>query len=365
MITPPFTVSNRISPTLTTATLVKNIKNGYRMVGSNLAVLGNVMTLEEVLTFVSFGQNLARAHHLATAIKKGWMTVDQVSNTWDLFKANGVRTCIDLVENLGENTPWGLRGFKQKLCEFDPEAEEILKAYIQEIAPLLRHPALFMVGIINECVEFLDQDIMRKLRARWVPIIKSYNPHVMVYTTNDFWVSPKQDLLNVIVEEDAFCANFYGGVEDFQSDAKPSWMNEWQYRNLKWWIQVLKDSGNPKPVFITEFGSYSVNPHYVENEISMHVIAAAEGWSVAVYAYSTGSDTDRYSIQSDPRRKDALLFGGYLNKNRTGLSTFQEDNRFEATGTKISMPNRHRIRVGSYVWDTIAETPAAIAKVVQ
>lgn len=351
MITPPFTCSNKISPTLTTQALVRNINNGYRMVGSNLAVLGNVMTPEQVKTFGSFGQNWARAHHLATALKKGWMTVGQVSQTWDLFKANGIRTSIDLVENLGENTPWGLRGFKEKLCQFDPQAEEILKAYIIEIADLLRHPALFMVGIINECVEFLDADIMRKLREKWVPIIKSYNPHVMVYTTNDFWTSPKQYLLDLIVEEDAFCANFYGGVEDFHSDAKPSWMNEWQVRDLKWWVSVIRGHG-PQPVFITEFGSYNVNPYYVENEVSMHVTAATEGWSTAAYAYSTGSLTDKYSIESDPTRALTLLFGGYLNKNRTGLKSTQGDNKFSATGTKVSMPDRRTVKVGSYVWRT-------------
>src|SRR5688572_30757261 len=135
MITPAFSVSSKISKTLTTATLVKNFKAGFRGVGSNVAVLGNVTT--DWGMYGSMGQNLTRYHHLATAIRQGWMSVGQVVASMTNAQNAGVRGCMDLIDNLGEQTKWGLYGFKERICAFDPEAEKILEDYIQDIQDIL------------------------------------------------------------------------------------------------------------------------------------------------------------------------------------------------------------------------------------
>lgn len=364
VIQPQFTCSNKIPTSYSDATTLKRIKAGTtRLVGA-----ANTDGAFPIWAdFVKRGLNWNHSHHREFGVHAGWYTVQDLVDHYLEARSYGVVTTIGLMDKLGETTPWGQDEFKNRMMAFDAAAEKVYSENMRVIEPIIRLGCVVAISLDNECAGRTTAPKGLEFYRKWSQRVKQINPNVMTTAFADAWqINADPHWLHTIKEMDAWQVHFYGGSEDFGPHGKGSWVNEkWHYDGVKWHDDWLKSNGTPKPALVTEFGSYNVSPYYVENLLSFQLLAAQRGWHTAQFAYDTGAGAnDKYSAYSDQRYMDSLLFGGYLNRNRAGLDVEQGGDAMSATGEKVTMLNRHRVKVGSYVWDTMVETPAGVARVI-
>jgi hypothetical protein len=370
MITPPFTISNKIPVTTSAATFRKQVLAGKRLIG--VGITDGALSPQDpdaaAKLVLSHGASIFDMQHLEVGLDDGWLTVEGILAFLDRIFANGGRASMRLFSKLGELSPRGMGGFKSALMDQAEDAESLLEAHIVKIRRILEHPALFLVCLSNECAHLTTPDKAKRFWEKWAPKIRALNPNLLLTDMPDAWdqaehPSPWADVAALY---DVISAHFYGGGEDFGPNGKGTWIGEgWKTWKLRLFVTRARElAGVKKPVVIQEFASYNVNPNYVANEIYLQTLAALEGWSTFQFAFATNQDCwdgkgkDVYATVTDPARLKTLLYGAYLLKNQTGLTLDHWDGtlgkwgpNINVSGSRVSM-DQNNARVNSYVWRT-------------
>lgn len=370
MITPPFTVSNKIPVTTSPATFRKQVLAGKRLIGVNVTDGGCAPSdpVAAAKLLASYGVNWVRLHHIDRGLVEGWWTVDQILAFMDAGVQNGIRFSVDGCSKLGELYSGD---FKKDLYEGVDAAKTLYLKNVDRITPILKHRGCWGLCLVNEPANRLSHEtgpeLVKAFFQEMAPIFRAINPLLALTDASDAWAqfdhpSPYAEAASLY---DWLSIHDYNGGEDFGPSGKGSWVGEgWPTWKIRLFVGRTRElAGRFVPVMIQEFASYNVNRFYVANEIFIQTIAALEGWSTCQFAFATNQDCwdgkgqDVYATVTDASRLKTLLYGAYLLKNQTGLALDHWDGtlgkwgpNIKVSGSRVSM-DQNNARVNSYVWN--------------
>lgn len=276
----------------------------------------------------SRGYNAVRLHHCDRLIRENPALVAKGVAFLDALYALGMRASIDLVSKRGETWSTGVDGYKLDLYMNRNSARADLTDYVNLIKPILNHPALWCVCLVNEGATILRNNnsaagaqAYAKAFYDWgSTLVRSLGYKGFLTDLPDGFVDPVT-FGEVAKGFDIVTMHFYGGHPD--EGNKKFFLNSWPLEG--WNIGTAQYYVNiaGRPVYVQEWGCLPFNPKRGANEAFLAAEMFKRGYvAEAQFCFASNLDfaagkfskVDWYNLVTDRQRSVSALFAAYVNQ---------------------------------------------------
>lgn len=283
----------------------------------------------------SRGYNAVRLHHIDRGLREGWWSVSKITSFMDKLYAAGIRVSIDLVSKRGETWMTGVDGYKLDLYENRNNARADLEYYVQNIAPILKHPALYLVCLVNEGATILRNNNSPAGAAakatsfyQWGAGLARYYGYKGLVTDLPDGAVDTPTFGPVAKNFDVCTIHFYGGHPDVANQRY--FQNSWALEGWNWGTSVWYGLTSQRPVIVQEWGCLPFNTYRGANSAFVIAEMANYGFDgeaqfcfASNQAYLDGNydRIDWYNFSTDRPRLIADLFAAAVNAYGNGKRT--------------------------------------------